>query len=98
MPRIGGLVARAHETGLGDAETGARLFGFVEEQFAVLDMARDPAENAVFARLEESLGAALPASDLDRLRAEGAALEVIAGIDLARATVAARMGVRIAIG
>jgi predicted ATPase/class 3 adenylate cyclase len=79
---------------LGDAETGARLFGFVEAQFAAQDMARDPAENVVFARLQERLAAVLSSADLERHRADGAALEVLAGIDLARATAAARVGSR----
>jgi predicted ATPase/class 3 adenylate cyclase len=74
---------------LGDAESGAKLLGFLETQFVAFDMARDPAENAVFTKLRERLVAALAASDLERLRLEGAALDVPSGLDFARTAAAA---------
>jgi hypothetical protein len=76
-------------TALGDGESGAKLLGFLEAQFAAYDLAQDPAELAVFARLRELLGAAFVPADLERLRLEGAALDVLSGLEFARTTAAA---------
>jgi predicted ATPase/class 3 adenylate cyclase len=70
---------------LGELQPAARLFGFVAEQFAAHDMAMDAPERAIFARLSELFAAALDPGDVERLRAEGAALDVESGCDVAHA-------------
>jgi len=68
----------------GDVELAAKIFGFVESRFAIHDMAKDPAELAVFKRLDAVLANGLDSADFERLRAEGAAMDVAAGREFAR--------------
>jgi hypothetical protein len=67
-----------------DNESAAKLLGFLETQFVTFDMAKDPPENAVFARLRERLSAALPAVELERSVLEGATFDVVSGLEFAR--------------
>jgi len=69
---------------LGDVELAAKIFGFVESRFAIHDMAKDPVELAVFKRLDAVLANGLDSADFERLRAEGAAMDVAAGREFAR--------------
>jgi predicted ATPase/class 3 adenylate cyclase len=56
----------------GRLEEAARLFGFVEAQFASLDIASDFAEELMREKTREALEAALEPEQLQRLMAEGA--------------------------
>jgi hypothetical protein len=56
----------------GRLEEAARLFGFVEAQFASLDMASDYAEDLLRQRTRDALEAGLEPELLQRLIAEGA--------------------------